>query len=330
MNSRLITLLLSFFLLLGLFVSWWTIPSVQAQCVASDRNQGLISGKNVIGFFGNSAAQCVKGDEAPYVDFKVPNYNEIKSLFFTQNKNMTLFNLPNATISCAGGMTQSGTTYLRNLQDLTNFTANAAAVNSACYLTRIDHSSVPNGPLANNTAQKMVVIFAENDVAIDSNLTFGGDNYGLIIIAKGNIFIAPTVSRIDAVIVTEGNVYTTSTNLTPETSQVANSLQLVINGSLISLSQAGNRIFFTRSLANNTQAAEVINYQPKYLVLLRGLLTQSYTIQREIEADEIPSAALFPSPTVLPSPSPTIIEGSTEEGGFKIFNIRELITKVII
>lgn len=324
------TPVVSFFLLLAFFFSGSSPSSVQAQCVASDRNQGLISGAGLSGFFGNATGQCVIDPKAAYVEFKVPSYSEIKSLFFTQNKNMTLFNLPNASITCPNGMAATGTTTLKNLHTLTNFTTNASAVNVACYLTRIDHSSGTNGPFADNTAQKMVVIFADNDVAIDSNLTFGGDNYGLIIIAKGNIFIAPTVTRIDAVLVTEGNIYTSATNATPNTATVANSSQLVVNGSLISLGQAGQRIYFNRSLANNTQAAEVINYQPKYLVLLRGLLTQSYTIQREIEADEIPSSALFPSPTAIPSPSSSVIQDSTQGNPFKIFRIYNLSTKVVI
>jgi hypothetical protein len=104
-------------------------------------------------------------------------------------------------------------------------------------------------------------------------------------------------------LVAEGNIYTSALANTPNFGTTSSAPQLTVNGSIISLGQGSQRIYFNRSLVDNSQAAEVVNYQPKYLVLLRGLLTQSYTIQREIGPDEIPTSSIFPSPTGYPSPN---------------------------
>ncbi len=318
-----------FFLSLFFLITFFAIQSVwvskvnaQIVCNPADRNQGLVSGIGLSGTFGNPNGQCVIDAKAAYARFKVPNYDELKSVFFTQNKSVASQTL-NTTSSpgCAGG----NTIFLKNLV----FT-NKSVVNVQCNYTHIADTDPTNGPFATVGTSQTVVIFADNHLYIDTDLNYGGDNYGVVIIAKGDIYIAPTVTKINAILVNQGAIYTTN-NGSNFTSLVPNSLQLVINGSLISLGQsAGARVYFNRSLSDNNIPAEIVNFQPKFLVLLRGLLTQSYTIQREIGADEIPSASIFPSPTAIPSPSPTQNPGSTFQNAYCIYGVYNLLNKLNI
>ncbi len=316
---------LSLFFLITLFTiqsGWISKVNAQIVCNPADRNQGLVSGTGLSGTFGNPNGQCVIDPKAAYARFKVPNYDELKSVFFTQNKSVASQTLnTTSTPGCSGG----NTIFLKNLV----FT-NKTVVNVQCNYTHIADTDPTNGPFATVGTSQTVVIFADNHLYIDTDLNYGGDNYGVVIIAKGDIYIAPTVTKINAILVNQGAIYTTN-NGSSYTSLVPGSLQLVINGSLISLGQSsGARVYFNRSLTDNNVPAEIVNYQPKFLVLLRGLLTQSYTIQREIGADEIPSASIFPSPTAIPSPSPTQNPGSTFQNAYCIYGIYNLLNKLNI
>lgn len=308
-------LLLFLPLFVAILLAYGTFSKVFAQaCVSSDRHQGLISGTSLSGLFGNPTGQCVIDPKAAYANFKVPDYNELKSVFFTQNTTANKMTVSTTgTPNCPGGLS-TGSVYLRNM----TFPSNSI-VNVQCQSTRFDDAGA-NGPFAVAGTTRTVIVFAENHVYIDSNLNYGGSAYGLVIIAKGDVYIAGTVRTINAIIVAEGNIYTTTAGV-PITSTVPNSQQLVVNGSIINFAKNSNRIYFNRSLADNSIPAEVVNFQSKFLVLLRGLMTQSFTIQREIGPDEIPSASIFPSPTSIPSPAPSTNPGSTFGNAFCVRNI---------
>lgn len=301
---------------------WISKVRAQTVCNPADRNQGLVSGIGLTGTFGNPNGQCVIDTKAAYARFKVPNYDELKSVFFSQNKSVASQTLnTTSTPGCSGG----NTIFLKNLAF-----PNKSVVNVQCNFTHIADTDPTNGPFAAVGTAQTAIIFADNHLYIDTDLNYGGDNYGVVIIAKGDIYIAPTVTKINAILVNQGAIYTTN-NGSNFTSLVPNSQQLVINGSLISLGQvAGTRVYFNRSLADNNVPAEIVNYQPKFLILLRGLLTQSYTIQREIGADEIPSASIFPSPTGIPSPAPTQNPGSTFQNAYCIYGVYNLLNKLNI
>jgi hypothetical protein len=304
-----------------LFAIFQTQVQAQIVCNPADRNQGLVSSVGLNGTFGNPTGQCVIDQKAAYVNFKVPNYNELKSVFFTQNSSSIKTVIDSiSTPGCTGG----NTVYLKNLAP-----TGRTIFNVQCNFTHIADTDPTYGPLMTTGTQQTIVIFADNHLYIDTNLDYGGDQYGLVIVAKGDIYIAPTVTKINAVLVNEGNVVTSYTGGSIS-DLVANSQQLVINGSLINLSQSGQRIYFNRSLTDNNIPAEVVNFQPKFLVLLRGMMTQSYTIQREIGADEIPSASIFPSPTGIPSPAPTQNPGSTFQNAYCVFGVYNLLSTLNI
>lgn len=101
-------------------------------------------------------------------------------------------------------------------------------------------------------------------------------NSGLVFIVKGNVNIHQDVTRIDAVIITEGTICTAydGTSCPSGFTDPAITSPLVINGSLISLNP-DQPVQFKRTLTDNAEPAEVINHQVKYLVILRNLLSDT-------------------------------------------------------
>lgn len=137
-----------------------------------------------------------------------------------------------------------------------------------------------NGSFSTNSLNKSAVVFINKNLNIDSNITTTNDNSGLVFVVKGNVNINPSVDRIDAVIISEGLIYTAGADCT---SNSVTTSPLTINGSLVSTNQtsASEAIKFCRTLSgtqNTTTAAEKINHQVKYLPLLRNLF--SYTYQK--------------------------------------------------
>lgn len=135
---------------------------------------------------------------------------------------------------------------------------------------------------SNITVNETGIIFVGGNLTITTNLTHTGSNAGLVFIVKGDVVISPLVTRIDAVIMSSGRIYDAGSGCSH--SLPVSASQLVINGSLISLDN-NNKIEFCRSLgANNTTTpAEKINQQPKYLVILRDLYSDTLQKWSEIE-----------------------------------------------
>lgn len=104
------------------------------------------------------------------------------------------------------------------------------------------------------TGQKVIVVDGSN-IQITSNITYSGADKTLVIIARkingngGNIYIAPSVTRVDAILIADGalmNATTTNTSTT-STTTIKNwiddastlSNRLVINGRLYSFNTRG-------------------------------------------------------------------------------------------
>ncbi len=155
-----------------------------------------------------------------------------------------------------------------------------------------------SGPLTINAlsvlAGSQVAVYVDGDVYIKGNITYGtGANTQdqlpyLAIIATGNIYIDPTVTRIDGLLIaqpkdltttnpTDGRIYTCAPNgVAPSDTDLYTkcSSQLVINGALVAQQVKFMRTF--KSLKDSspvetpnfatgefTNAAEVINYTPE-------------------------------------------------------------------
>lgn len=150
---------------------------------------------------------------------------------------------------------------------------------------------------------KSGVIFVDSDasgnggdLSINTNLTNANNKTGLVFVVKGDVRIDRSVTRIDAVIIAQGTIYTATNNLaatpifTCATSTVdklnddiTSISPLTINGSLISLDENYPPQFCrTLGAANDTSAAEKINQQPKYLVILRHIYSDTLQKWSEI------------------------------------------------
>lgn len=157
----------------------------------------------------------------------------------------------------------------------------------------------------NNPGTGSGVVFVDGDLYFIGDYCYGAANclpetppaglVGAVFVVSGDIHIAPNVKRIDAVLISEGYIYTAAnpaetcdTNQKTEESPGVPIQPLTINGSLISVKKPPNidnpeaYIKFCRTLANNNQAAEKINHQPKYAVILRYLLSDTQERWSEI------------------------------------------------
>lgn len=170
--------------------------------------------------------------------------------------------------------------------------------------------NISNNPAGSQTG----VVFVDGNLNFTSNYIYGTNLTGTIFVVQGDINIDTAVTIIDAVLISEGTIYTAGSNCNTN-SAVAN--QLVINGSLISLKQPPdtepNAVYIkfcrkleeTGALKDSTDPAEKINHQVKYLVILRDLLSDTYQKWSEITGDIVlPTPAPTLTPTTTPTPSP--------------------------
>lgn len=204
-----------------------------------------------------SSGYCVVNNpKAALAPYKIPTYEDLKSFYFTQK---------------SGGQTVSKGEATENDVRLTS--------ESKYYVTG-------NLTIASNIpGNKTGVIFVDGNLFINpqnGKLTSPPPNTdsGLVFIVKGNVNIYQNVSQIDAVIISEGIICTNYDGATcPPNNTLAPPLE--INGSLISLNET-NPIQFRRTLNpslssnNRNTPAEQINYDPKYLVILRDLMSDTF------------------------------------------------------
>ncbi|MBI2018098.1 hypothetical protein HYS96_00145 [Candidatus Daviesbacteria bacterium] len=226
-----------------------------------DRATGLVSTPQLMSGskFGTTTGACIIDPKTAFVPFKIPSYEDLKSLYYTQSKATKIDATP------ASGTANQGT-------------IRSALNSSDIILIRGDLNL--NGNLGGSP--KTAVILVEGNLNFGgSNFTFGDNNTGVVFVVSGNVNIDPTVTQIDAIIIAGGIICTASGGSVCPTANVPNSQPLVINGSLISLNELAS-IKFRRSLADNRRPAEKINHQIKYLVILRDLLSDTYQKWSEI------------------------------------------------
>lgn len=226
------------------------------------RAKGLVTSPSLSDdtrFYTDASGRCIVSDVTAFVPFRIPTFDDLKSIYYTQSKASKTDATP------SGGDANQGT-----LRSALN-TSDVVLLRGNLRLT---------GNLGGTP--KTAVVFVDGNLSFDSNFTFGNSNSGIVFVVGGNVFIDTSVTQVDAVIISSGVICTASSGNPPTcpTSNVSAS-QLVINGSLISLNSS-NTIKFRRSLGDNTTAAEVINHQAKYLVILRHLLSQTLQKWSEI------------------------------------------------
>lgn len=261
------------------------------------RAEGLISTPVISNNFGNPTGQCVVSNDAAFAAFKIPTYDSLKSLYFTRSKfNPATSNSTTLTVS----------PIVAN-DSITNYTNPSGLAIGTQVPT-------PPSPAVTYTGTGAAIVFVDGNLTINSNITNTTSSMGLVIIVGGNVMIDKSVTRIDAVIIAQGYIYTATDYTLGRNTCINSSItasQLAVNGSLISLNQdVSSAIVFCRTLADNSQAAELINQQAKYLVLLRDLYSDTLQKWSEITGETsipnpIPTSSSFPTPTPTPMPTPS-------------------------
>lgn len=268
-------LLVTCYLLLSLSPKPHTLnPNVLAQgteCQEDDINPratGLISiGTDTLvqGTFGNPDKICAIDPKAAFISYKLPSYQDLKSRHFDQSK--------------ANKVTFSNT--LPAISDQTVYYT-AGGLNL----------------LSNPTGSGTAVIFIGGNFDLNAGITYGTVTTGLVFVVKGDVNIATGVNILNAVIIAQGQIFTAGAGCTTSSSSPS---VLTVNGSLISLDSA-KPIRFCRT-SGDTNPAEVINHQSKYVVILKDLF--SGTLQKWTEVAGVPFIPVqLPTPTPTPTPTP--------------------------
>ncbi len=206
---------------------------------------------------------CVIDPQAAFVSYKIPTYEELKSIYYTQAKTLPTINKHSAL---------SGSDFTQSNIPLTS---------PNDHLYYLPGNLTINGPLSGSTTG---IIFVDGNLNINNNINYGTGTTGVVFIVKGDINIDIGVTLINAVLISGGTICTAYESGCPtDYSDPAGTSQLVVNGSLISISQdtSNQKVILRRSIFDNTQPAEKINQQAKYLVILTNLFTQTLNITSE-------------------------------------------------
>lgn len=270
-----------FILMLAILLTLSSKPTQQASAqtaacapITTPRvEKGLVSAPTVAAKFTNQEGTCVTELPAALPAHDIPSYDKLKLKFYDRapadiKTDISSFPPP----SCVGG---------------NNFCGNKLyhAVSSI----NIGTSSVPATTLT-LTGAGAQVFFIDSNLNINQNLRYADSdqNSGLVFIVKGNIYIDHAVTRVDAVLISSGTLCTDSESATCGAGSASASLNpLIINGSLISLGQddtgGSPKLRLRRFLFDNSQPGEIINAQPKYLVILKDLLAEDLQIWAEAQ-----------------------------------------------
>lgn len=266
------------------------LPTVYAQSACGTgaaRATGLVSTPIFTsGSVFTTTGACIINSKTAFTPFKIPTYDELKSIYFDQARDNTTL-LVNKNPAVTGSATQAnipiGTTE-----------------NQLYYVNGdLTLSSAPTG-------DRTGVIFVEGNLTVTDNIIYTPSQGGLMFVVKGNVNVSYTptpVTQVDAVIISEGTICTAFNGTSCPATNVTTS-QLIINGSLISLKET-TPIKFRRTLSDNTQPAEKINHQVKYLVLLKDLYSDTLQRWQEVDALAIIPPIPPPPPPAPPPPPPS-------------------------
>lgn len=220
--------------------------------------KGLASTPNLGSNLKKTAdSRCIVDPKAAFAPYKIPSYEDLKSLYYTQSKN-------------SKGLSFSSLSSSYNFE-----------IGDKVYLTSGD-LSVSGTPTGSGTQ----VIFVEGNLSFTTaNYTYGTSTTGTVFVVKDNVNIDLLVTRIDGIIISQGVICTAYTgSACLSATDTATSPQLTINGSLISINSNGSpAIKFRRRLADNSDPAEKIIHQPKYLVILRNLMSDTLQKWSEVQ-----------------------------------------------
>lgn len=195
-------------------------------------------------------------EKIKFLEFRIPTYADLQSKYFDQSK--------------AQKITLNRSASQADLQ---------FNINPLIYVQGDSNSLNLSGNPATNGVG---VVFVDGNLNFNQNYTYGTGSTGTVFVVKGDINIAAGVTNVDGILVSSGTIYTAGAGCV--TSDASRSTpRLTVNGSLIAL-DATHQIRFCRNLGTNNQnqAAEVINHQVKYAVILKDLFSETLQKWSEI------------------------------------------------
>lgn len=243
------------------------VSRAQTNCLGTKVCNGLISTTDLYGDFDSSTGDSLVSPRAAFLSHKIPNYNDLFTEYYTLSKAIKF------------SYTDQSTN-----QRFLDFREGSTPETSRIFYAEND-LEISGNPTPSDVKGPGVV-FVGKTLKFSDNYTYGnaasdGKAAGTVFVVKGNVVIESNVTKVDAVIIAEGKIYTAGLGCS-RSSVTAEKLE--IKGSLISLDKS-NLIAFCRTLSgtrNNTSAAEVITQQPKYLSIMRNVFASTLERWSEI------------------------------------------------
>ncbi len=245
-------------------------PRVMADCsVNTGRvSNGLVSAAypgNPEGDFVDPNLGCIIASRAAFLSDKIPTYDDLFAKYYTLSK---------ATNKKFSSAVETNQEFLAFEETPKVFYAEHDLKISGDPPNRPED---PKGP---------GVVFVGGNLIFTGDYQYGslgasaGKAAGTVFVVKGDVIIESNVTKVDAVIIAGGRIFTAGFGCSRSSVVAA---QLKINGSLISLNQS-NPIAFCRTLGaqNNNTAAEAITQQPKYLSIMRNIFASTLERWSEI------------------------------------------------
>lgn len=260
-----------------------------ATCPTGSFSEGLVTGgslSNVSAVKGN----CISGNEVVYDVSDLPSYQTLKKNYYEKARaNGFLVRKP-----------------ISGPADETRIDSNDAKTPPAEPLTESVIFNVTgdlniNNNFANTQNTKLIFVDgnlnigdpnnASNPFSTGADFVYDNPQGGVIFIVQGSININSRIVKLDAVLISSGvkpdksnTTYTICTSYDGNCMSLSQNKvtdRLVVNGSLISLNPE-IAITFSRNNPNTTNVpAELVNQQPKFLVILKDLLTSTLEIRTE-------------------------------------------------
>lgn len=219
-------------------------------------------------YFNDVFAACDPGTSPPRADLLVTS-PALSGKFYSK----TLVCIVNTNASDVSFDTQADYNSLKtDYFTRSNFTKTEVSGTSLTLQNEHIYHSANDLSLSSVSGSGIALVFVDGNLEITSNILYGKADLasGLVFIVKGDVYIRDTVTEVNAVIISEGRIYTAAPLNSPCVDQPTPTL--TINGSLISIN-AGAPIAFCRKKLDNRTPAEIVNNEPKYLILLKNILS---------------------------------------------------------
>lgn len=264
-------------ILIILFVEFAFSPSSKinaAQCATGTQimvENGLISAQSLSAFGAGANVSCIESSRAVIPQFAIQTYSEMKTLYYDQADSSI------SKIKLTGTKTQDNPP-----NDVIRL---VASENDKLYWITNNPAEPSNPDLiinADTPVLKNGVVFIDGDLYINSDLKKDKDTTGLVFVVQGKIYISPGVKTINAFMISYTGFCSAWNGTTCADDNPANQNYLTINGSVISLSSIVSPQF-VREKATPDIAAETINYQSKYLVILKDIFSRDLKIWKEVQ-----------------------------------------------